>query len=173
LKRKQQTQHDRLVAKLKARGIPHHDAEDAAMVAQRMALEAKGIRDLDAWLFTTAYNYARALHRRKKTAAKHQKALAHHAARIRQEGAPNPLAEAAGHEEREIVSKIVAEALETLTTLNRAILVRHFEMNSTIRELAELFNLTRVAIKGRLHRAKALVRGYLAPRLPGCSDKAA
>ena len=124
---------DALVNELKARGFSHHDAEDSVMEALAKELEASNVIDRNAWLFRTAYNYAIALRRKQKITAKHKKALAYHAARIREEGAPNPLTEAARHEEAEIVLKMMAEALAVLTDLDREILTRRVERGLTSR----------------------------------------
>src|ERR1700682_968138 len=76
--------YERLVARLRARWISHHDAEDLAIEALCKGLDQENLHNPEGWLLTIARHGAITLSRRKKTAVKHREALAHHAARIRE-----------------------------------------------------------------------------------------
>jgi RNA polymerase sigma factor (sigma-70 family) len=163
-------QYNKLVAVLKKRGFNHHDAEDLAIEALVKGLKEETLDNPNAWLFKTALNGGWELCRDWEMANKHLEALAYHLARIRDDEARSPVAEAVRHEEVNIAALLVPEALGTLADLDRVILTLHVLIDATIKELSEWFNLTPGAIKGRLQRSKARLRRYLENRLGDKKD---
>jgi RNA polymerase sigma factor (sigma-70 family) len=164
----------RLVSILEASRINHHVAEDAAMDAlwKELKMEHKPV-DLEAWISRVALNAAYTECRKTRVAKKHRQSLAYHAARLREKEALEPWAEAARREEMEILAQVISEALQTLTVLDRHILTLHDVTGATIRELAECFEVTNGAIKGRLQRARVRMRRYLSRRIADLRDEAA
>lgn len=162
-----------MVGSLKARGTRHHDAEDLAAEALCKGLDVENLRNPEGWLHRVLFRGAYTLGRRKKTAANHRQALGHHAARIRGQAVVNPGHEMECREEAENLGKIMTEALAILTDLDRAILLHWVETYSTYEELSHRFDLSRAAVKGRLRRARARLRKYLARRLYGSDGMSA
>jgi DNA-directed RNA polymerase specialized sigma24 family protein len=166
-------QFTQLVTQLKRSGVNHHVAEDAAMDAlcKQLAMGQKRF-NLEAWISRIALNAAFTKGRKKNVAEKHRQMLAQHAARLREEDAFEPWEEAARREESEILAKLVAEALQTLSDLEREILVLHVINAVRIESLVALFRATPGSIRGHLQRARERVRRYLASRLAKHTDNA-
>jgi RNA polymerase sigma-70 factor (ECF subfamily) len=151
-----------LVVKLKARGINHHVAEDAAMDALCKEIEGEqNSVDLGAWIFRIALNTAFTNGRKMKVANNHRKALAYHAARLRENEVSEPWEKAARREETGILAKLMSEALLTLSVLDREIVVQKIVFDATIEELAYWFDTTEGAVRGRLQRGRKKLRRYL------------
>ena len=157
--------YDRLVGRLKARGISYHDADNLAMHALCEGLDVQNLLKPQALLFRIALNRLYTLGRRMKTAAKHRQAFGRHAARIREQAVVDPVAEAIHCEEAEMLPKIMHEALATLPALDGEILMQQVYTDATYEELAQRFDLTHAAVKGRLRRARERLREYLERRL--------
>lgn len=165
---------DRLVGKVRARGIRLHDAEDSAAEALCKAFEAEDLRQQEAWLFSTAFHHAMTVGRRKRTAAKHKHALGRHSATIRLQNTFWEVVDELGEKEQaEIASRLLKQALATLPALDREMLEKHVVDELTCGQIAEQRGMTEAAVKGRLRRARERIRNYFALHGPDRCDLAA
>jgi RNA polymerase sigma-70 factor (ECF subfamily) len=158
------------------------DPEDAKEVLQETLLamsrtlrDFRGDSSVSTWLYTIARSFCIKKRRRTKGAPAEHETL-DPAAEARLEGAARG-PEQALHDRQ--VREALAAALEELDPESREVLVLRDLEGLTAPEVAAVTGASVDAIKSRLHRARVVVRGRLAPFLsnevqaparPGCPD---
>ena len=147
--------------------------DDAGDVAQESLISmARSLRDfrgdasVSSWLYTIARSFCIKKRRRSKFAPAREESLdapgTDAVARLA-DPAPNPEQAAANRE----LERALVRAIDALDHSQREVLVLRDVEGLSAREVAKVLDISVEAVKSRLHRARAAVRGELAPLLGG------
>lgn len=105
------------------------------------------------WLYTLALNHAKDWSRKKQTSTNKTSKI--------QDNPDITYQNSTSRIERQQAKNDLLKALETLSPDNREMVLLKYQYDHSIRELSEIFSLSESAVKMRLHRSLADVRGIL------------
>jgi RNA polymerase sigma-70 factor (ECF subfamily) len=147
--------------------------QDSMMTLARSFRDFRGASSLSTWLFTVARSFCIKKRRKSKFAPEREESLEHLAPGEKEQlrsATPDP------HERAESVEawRQVQAGLQRLEPAYREILVLRDIEGLSAKEVAEIVGISVSAVKSRLHRARADLRGHLAtgpytPQ-PDCPD---
>jgi len=147
--------------------------QDTMLTLARSFRDFRGASSISTWLYTIARSFCIKKRRKSKFAPKVEESLddlSAAAASAVQSRAPDPEAQA---ESRETWQQVQA-AIRALEPGQREVLMLRDVEGLKAREVAEVVGISVAAVKSRLHRARAELRGHLAaaPSVarPGCPD---
>jgi RNA polymerase sigma-70 factor, ECF subfamily len=145
------------------------DEEDAKDVLQETLLAAarslrgfRGSSSLSTWLYSIARGFCIKQRRRSKFAPREEESLDERSPALAVPDPGRPLDEALASRE---IERAVEAAIRALKPAYREVLLLRDVEELTAPEVAEILGLRIEAVKSRLHRARAEVRGYLQPLL--------